>query len=278
MKYNRINDYIILALIIIIPLTCFILSLLPVDVQGSLMLQTGVWNPLTLFTSIFIHLNQLHLSSNIISFLIISIILYLVNWKAGATSILLKLMLLTIFLIPVVYNIFFNFYATLIIRESFTSCGLSIAVAGLLGLTIPSLRIFLIKPVQDNYILNSFTFSLLMLTLTVISLPRIFDPLCLIIFIGSLALSLIFLSKSRRLLADLFKKDFYSKLIILVTLLTLTVYYTLTYFLFPADIFVFEDVVIDVTAHLAGLLSGIVLGLTAVWDFKNRLNLSLSGK
>ncbi len=257
---SHITNYLIITLIIIIPLACVLLSLLPVEVQRSLMLQTGEWNPLTFFTSIFIHINQDHLSGNIASFLIISILLYLVNWKAGSTHMLLTLMLLTIFLIPFTYNISFNFYTTFIIRESFISCGLSTAVAGLLGLTIPSLRVFLTKTVQNNFTLNYFALSLILLTISVITLSRILEVICMIIFITTLACSIILLLKTHQPITRLFKKDLYSKLIILATLLTLTVYYLLVYFFFPANIVTVEGSIIDVVGHLTGLFSGIVIG------------------
>jgi len=257
---GSLANYSIIILIISIPVTCILFFLLPVEIQQSLMLRTGDLNPLTSLTSILIHSNQLHLAGNIISFLIISILLYMINWKTNTEKKLLTMMILTIFLIPFIYNLLFNIITTLILKESIISCGLSTAVAGLIGLTIPSLRVFLTKPIQNNKTSTYFTASLILLTISIITVSRLLETFYLSIFIITLAGSLILLLKIREPLKILIKQDFYMKLRLLVTILTLTIYYTLVYLLFPANIVTLEGNIIDILAHLTGLFSGIIIG------------------
>ncbi|MEM2109692.1 MAG: hypothetical protein QW327_04315 [Candidatus Odinarchaeota archaeon] len=259
-RQRRLVNYLIILLIIIIPVACILLFLLPDEIKQLLMLRSGDWNPLTFFTSIFIHLNQLHLVSNIISFLVISNIIYMINWKTSMEKKILKLMLLTIILIPFIYNILFNIVTTFILHDSFISCGLSTAVAGLTGLTIPSLRVFLTEPIQNSSTSNYFSMSLTLLTISIITVSRILELLFLTIFIITLACSLILILKIQQPITTLIKKDLYMKLRFLVTILALVIYYTLVYLLFPANIVTLEGSVIDVLAHLTGLFAGIGLG------------------
>ncbi|WEU40141.1 MAG: hypothetical protein OdinLCB4_006630 [Candidatus Odinarchaeum yellowstonii] len=258
-KHKLIN-YSIILLIILIPLTCILLFLSPAEIQQSLMLRTGELNPLTYLSSIFIHLNQIHLAGNLTSFLIISILLYIINWKTKTEKKFLTLMILTIFITPFTYNLLFNIITSLTTHETIISCGLSTAVAGLIGLTIPSLRLFLTTPIQSKSAQTYFTASLILLTISIITVSRLLETFYLSIFIITLAGSLLLLLKIREPIKILIKRDFYMKLRLLVTILTLIIYYTLVLLLFPANIVTLEGNIVDIIAHLAGLFSGIAIG------------------
>jgi len=132
-------ELLVFLLFVLISLLCIIIIILPTEMQETLKARSDHWNPIASFISIFVHANFEHLSGNILSFLSFGFLVYMINQKSNRKAFLTSLLLIVLFL-PLIHG----FLLTILLSSrTIVSCGLSIVVAGVIGLIVPSLCVFL---------------------------------------------------------------------------------------------------------------------------------------
>lgn len=172
-------------------------------------------------------------------------------------------MLLAIFLLPLIYNISFSLLANFVIRKPHVSCGLSTVIAGIIGLIVPSLGIFLRDLLQNERNTLYFLTSLIFLTGSTIAFPYINSGAYnLAVFIATFTAGLVLLLHIGRKLLKLTKQNLNAKKKLVITSIALFVYFFVFLFsLFPSNIVVSEGAVVNIFAHYIGVFYGVISGI-----------------
>lgn len=183
MKPDR-NTLAILVIMVIIPLICFAVFLLPQDTQNGLKLNTQNTDALTVITSTFVHADINHLLGNIVVFEVFGFLLLLVNRVSLKTKFLLASLLTIIFLLPIFYNIAFIWLANALFPNNLSSFGLSTLVSGLIGLLVPSLVLMFKAELKKPISIALFYMGLFCLTGSIIIYPYMLNTLSVVLFLA----------------------------------------------------------------------------------------------
>lgn len=261
-------DFFVLGLFVLISAFCIIIFLLPVEMQESLKARSDNWNLLTFWISTFVHANLEHLLGNVLSFLLFGFFVYEINRKSDREKAFLNSLLMAIFLLPLIYNISFALLANFVIGQSFVSCGLSIVVAGIVGLTVPSLGIFLRELFQNDRNVLYFLTSLMFLTGSAIAFPYVNSKLYnLTVFVTTFILGFVLLLNVGRKLFNFVKQNPTAKKKVMIALIALFVYCYFLFSLFPSNIILPEGNVVNIFAHYIGVFYGIISGIYTLHVF-----------
>jgi len=239
---------------------CIIIFLLPAEIGSMLRARTQVFNPLTFISASFVHFDLIHLSNNLVAFIVVTYLLSFIHRQISEQKTLHISVLIIFTALPLLYYGFlfhFVFYASEV-------CGLSLVNSGLTGLSITSLTIYFKQRIEK---INSWLFlaSIIFFTSSFINLPKV--SRCLLVISG-LVLGAREIKKVLLYLIPLWSKD---KLEALIVVFTLLCYFISLLALFPATIILGKGIV-DIFAHYFGLLSGISVGLITYF-LKARRNL-----
>ena len=271
MKRNdKISESIILGLFISIPALCVLIFLLPTGIQESLKARTDTWNLVTFFMSTFVHANFNHLLGNLISFISFGVFIYMINRISNRRKQFLTSLLLIIALLPFIYNISFALIANFIIKRSLVSCGLSTVVAGLVGLTVPSLCIFVRDLLQSEHSTLCFLTSLMFLTGSAMAFPYIsFGLYNLVVFITTCSLGIALLSKVGKEMIASARQRPNTKKTATIALTIVLIYFTFLMSLFPSDIIISQGNAVNIFAHYIGIFYGIISGIYTLNVFQH---------
>jgi len=271
MKANeKTIDFIIIAVFIFVSVLCIFISFLPTEMQEALKARTDTWNLATFFTSTFVHANFNHLLGNLTSFISFGVFIYIINRISNRRKQLLISLLLIIALLPFIYNISFALIANFVIKRSLVSCGLSTVVAGLIGLTVPSLCIFVRDLFQSERSTLYFLTSLMFLTGSAIAFPYISSGLYnLVVFIATCSVGLALLSKVGKEVLNSAKRNLHMKKIATIAFTVVLVYFTFLMSLFPSDIIISQGNAVNIFAHYVGIFYGIISGIYILNVFQN---------
>jgi len=260
---ERSTGFIIVGLLVLISSLCVIVFALPTGMQELLKTRSDNFNLLTFFSSTFVHANLEHLLGNLLSFLLLGFIVYAINRKSNRDKAFLISLLLTFFLLPLIYNISFVFLANFVMGKVVVSCGLSIVVAGIVGLTVPSLGNFLREPLQSDRNILCFLTSLILLTGSAIAFPYINSGVySLTVFVATFILGFVLLLYVGRKLLNFATQNPNAKKRVIIASTLLFIYFT--FFLsslFPSDIIMLEGSVVNIFAHYIGVFYGIGSGI-----------------
>ena len=94
------NDLAILLFLLAIPVICVVVFVQPNNFQEALIAKTNNLNPLTFFTSVFVHGNLDHLLGNLPGFLFFGFALYFVTKIAKKEKSYLYSLILLVTLLP----------------------------------------------------------------------------------------------------------------------------------------------------------------------------------
>lgn len=273
------TDILIIAYFALVSTLCFIIFLLPVEIQESLKARSEHWNLLTFFTSTFVHANLQHLLGNILAFLLLGFFVYKINKHSNRAKRLLISLLLAIFLLPLIYNTSFVLLANFAIGRPLVSCGLSTVIAGITGLIVPSVSIFLKKPLQNERDTLYFLTSLMFLTGSAIAFPYINSRTYnLTVFVATFTIGLVLLLYIQRKLLNFAKQNLNAKKELIITSIALLVYFAFLFSLFPSDIIMLEGNIVNIFAHYIGVFYGIISGIYTLNVFPKkqiRVNIQL---
>lgn len=267
----------IIAYFALISTLCFIIFLLPVDIQESLKAQSDHWNLLTFFTSTFVYANLGHLLGNILAFLLLGLFVCELIYNSNREKRLFISLLLAIFLLPLIYNISFALLANFVIRRPLVSCGLSTVVAGIIGLIVPSLGIFLRELLQNERNTLYFLTSLMFLTGSAIAYPYTNSGAYnLAVFTATFIVGLVLLLHIGRKLLKFAKQNLNAKKKLISASIALFVYSAFLFSLFPSNIFMPEGNIVNIFAHYVGVFYGVISGIYTLNAFPKRAHVSNS--
>jgi len=264
-------DSIIIGVFVFVSALCISIYFLPAEMQEALKARTDTWNLATFFTSTFVHANFNHLLSNLTSFISFGAFIYMINRISNRRKQFLTSLLLIIALLPFIYNISFALIVNFVIKRSLVSCGLSTVVAGLIGLTVPSLCIFVRDLLQNEHSTLYFLTSLMFLTGSAMAFPYISSGLYnLVVFITTCSVGLVLLSKVGGEVLISTKQNPDTKKTVTIALTIIVVYFAFLLSLFPSDIIMPEGNAVNIFAHYVGIFYGIVSGIYTLNIFKNK--------
>jgi hypothetical protein len=263
MKRLDAIDFTILLMVVLVPLICIGVFFLPIDIQHSLAMRSDNPNPLTFITSIFVHGNVEHLIGNILVFLMVSTVLYMVNKLSQGETFFLYSLVLIILLLPLCYGTVFLVLNNVYFHFSFSSFGLSLVDGGLVGLVVPTLMYLLSQ--ESSLKLNKplFFLSLVFFTSAVILLPYAWSSFYTVPLLVLLAGIGILLSARGLLEITNFaktgsKKDKFKALSVLFILLMYFIFLTM---LFPSNILDSSGNITNILAHYFGVFFGLFVGM-----------------
>jgi len=256
------------GLFILIPVLCVVIFFLPREMQDLLVIKSDCWNPPTFITSSFVHTGLKHLSLNIFGFICSGFLLYLLNEKTGSEIEFLISLLLIIFLLPLIYGFLFMNQLS---NRSITAWGLSLIVAGLVGLIIPSLGMLLEEfQAIESYLCFVASLTILMEAI-IFHLYICSSPYTLAILIILLMFNLIVFWRIGKRLFNLVKNDRNEGInLILVVFLSFSIYFILILSLFPNSIAISGGNVVNIVAHASGVILGAIFG-TFVFSASKKL-------
>jgi len=253
------TDIAILLFLLAIPLISLIVFVQPNNFQEALITKSNDLNPLTFFTSVFVHADLGHLLGNLLIFLIFGFALYFVCKIADKEKSYLYSLILLVTLVPLLFNAIFAIMASLIFQVNVNAFGLSLVVAGCMGLVIPSLRALLKSELENARISSHFSFGLFLLTCSFVMYSYTSSLSNLIVFValticGSLFSFFAFFKLARNIPKEDNKKE---KRNLLLTVLILFLYFVFLGSLFPANIISSQGSVVNIFAHYFGLFVGL---------------------
>jgi len=261
-KNEKSADFIIIGVFVSILALCIFIFLLPAEVQEAFKARTDTWNLVTFFTSTFVHANFNHLLGNLTSLISFGAFIYTINRISNRRKQFLTSLLLIIALLPFIYNISFALIANFVIKRSLVSCGLSTVVAGLIGLTVPSLCIFVRDLLQSEHSTLYFLTSLMFLTGSAMAFPYIsFGLYNLVVFITTCSLGVALLSKVGKEVIASAKQKPNTKKTATIALTIVLIYFTFLMSLFPSDIIISQGNTVNIFAHYVGIFYGIISGI-----------------
>lgn len=263
MKRLDAVDVTILLMLVCVPLICIGVFFLPVDIQNSLVMRSDSLNPLTFITSIFIHGTAEHLIGNIVVFLMVSTILYVVNKLSQGERFFLLSLVLIVLLLPLFYGIVFLILNNVYFPFSFSSFGLSLVDSGLIGLVVPTLMYLLSRESSLRVNKSRFFCLCFCFTSTVILLPYawasfyVVTLLFLLVGLGIL-LGAKEMLEIRNLAKMGSKKGKFKALLVFFSLLT---YFIFLVVLFPSNILQSPGKITNIFAHYFGVFFGLFVGM-----------------
>ncbi|MBC7129710.1 rhomboid family intramembrane serine protease [Candidatus Bathyarchaeota archaeon] len=261
-KKIALTDIMVFTFFALVSALCFIVFLLPIEVQELLKARSDNWNLLTFFTSTFVHANFEHLVGNVLAFLLLGFIVYGLNRESNCEKGFIISMFLAISLLPFIYNLSFVLLANIIIGQPLVSCGLSTVIAGIIGLIIPSLIIFLRDMLQEKRSDLYFSSSLIFLTGSAIAFPYInFGAYNLTVFITTLTVGLALLLHVAGKLLNFAKQNLNAKKKLVTASIAILFYYTFLFSLFPSNIVMPQGNIVNIFAHYIGVFYGIISGI-----------------
>lgn len=262
---KKIEDVILVIYFASILTLCFVILLLPIEVREMLKVRCGEWNPLNFFMSTFVHVNLEHLRTNAIAFLFSGFLNYCLIRGSRHKHRFFMFLLINTLLLPFINNTTFMVMTSHIIDKPLTSCGLSIIVAGMTGLLVPSLIIFLKDLLHKKSASLLFT-SLILLTGATVSLPYASYGLHnLAFFTLTFAPGLgLFMYVGVKILKE--SPAAIKKLTIAFTIVLN--YIILLSLMFPSEIIIPGLGIVNILAHYVGVLFGIFFGSYALDVFK----------
>lgn len=250
------DDFILIAVVIIVVMSCIIVFFLPLEIQDLLKVRHKIFNPVTYLTASFVHGNLEHLGLNLIVFILFAFSLYFINRRVGRQKFFLYSILAMFVVLPLIsYTLLFGIGIYQSIEFGF---GLSLVDSGLIGVTVPSLVLFFRDKIEE---FSSYMFSLSMtlLTFCLVILPFSSSQLFLLIFCA-LSGFLIGMREFRRIMKfmiESFKQGRRTRLMeSSILLYTLFSYAISILGLFPFNI-VLQGGLTDIISHYIGLLFGI---------------------
>jgi membrane associated rhomboid family serine protease len=265
MRLQRV-DFAVLSLFVVVAVLCVVVYFLPAALQDAWRARTDDFDPLTFVSSVFVHQDAEHLVSNVVVFLFFGCVLFWLNKEANAVRFLLSSLLLITVLLPLIYGVVFWVISISYFRWEIASYGLSLVVAGCIGLMVPSLGNFLKTDLQNKLGRALFFLGLMMLTGSVmifsyVSSLHFWVFLLLITVVGLL----LFLEAFRRILQSL-KQNTTRQILRRTVLASLTLY---AYFfclalLFPPSILTPQGGIVNIFAHYFGVFFGMLLGVSTL--------------
>lgn len=263
-------DSIIIGVFVFVSALCIFIYFLPTEMQEALKARTDTWSLTTFFTSTFVHADFNHLLSNLTFFISFGAFIYTMNRSSNRRKQFLTSLLSIIVLLPFIYNISFALIANFVIKRSFVSCGLSTVVAGLIGLTVPSLCIFVRDILQNEHSTLYFLTSLMFLTGSAMAFPCISSSLYnLVVFIATSSVGLALLSKVGKEVLNSAKQNLHTKKIATIAFTVVLVYFTFLMSLFPSDIIISQGNAVNIFAHYIGIFYGIISGIYTLNVFQS---------
>ncbi|MEM1717043.1 MAG: hypothetical protein QXN24_05440 [Candidatus Bathyarchaeia archaeon] len=262
MKWEvTLAEIMIMAYFALVSILCVIIFILPVNVHESLKVRSDRWNFLVFFTSIFVHSDLEHLLGNILAFHLLGSIVYKINQKSNREKRLFVSFLLAISLLPLIYNALFVLLTIFVIRQPLVSCGLSIVVAGILGLVVPSLGIFLKEILQNERDAGYFLISLMFLTASAITAYTGNGAFQLAFFAVTFTVGSTLLLYVGRKMVNSVNQSLNAKRKISFASITIAIYFVFLSFLFPSNIITPEGNIVNIFAHFVGVFYGIISGI-----------------
>lgn len=272
-------DSIIIGVFVFVSALCIFMYFLPAEMQDALKARTDTWNLATFFMSTFVHANFNHLLGNFTSFFSFGVFIYVINRISNRRKQFLISLLLIIVLLPFIYNISFALIANFVIKRSLVSCGLSTVVAGLIGLTVPSLCIFVRDILQNERNTLYFLTSLMFLTGSAMAFPYISSGLYnLVVFITTCSLGVVLLSKVGKEVIASAKQKPNTKKTAIIALTVVLIYFTFLMSLFPSDIIISQGNAVNIFAHYIGIFYGIISGIYTLNVFQRTHQPEISTK
>lgn len=261
---SRFSNYLTLSVVLgLIPLICVLVFFLPVDIQESLMVNVTILNPLTFVTSVFVHGGFEHLAGNGSVYFLVASLAYCINRKSGHERFFLYSFLAVLFVSPLLYYpilFLLNFW---VFHFTFVSFGLSLVVASLIGLLIPSLIIFLNEGLELKINPQRFLLSIICLTGVLMLLPYLklefynLTVLFALMILGSY-IGRSELSRISQFIANT-KKEKRAKNGAIATISILVVYAACVALLFPTTIVQASGSIVDIFAHYFGVFFGLLV-------------------
>jgi membrane associated rhomboid family serine protease len=259
------HDIAIWSIIIAVSITCIGVFFLPRSIQNDLTYRTNAVDPLNFLTSIFVHGSLQHLLGNLVVFLLTGSLLFYFNRKIGKEEFLFYSLLVIVLILPIVYGIIFQQFANLYKWQT-ASYGLSLVVAGCLGLVIPTLILFLREDLQNSASEGLLFLGMFALTGATIILPYTSSINSSYLFITLYCLGLVasvyIILKTLAKTAPERRKNVLKRL-----LLGLGCFFACLVFilmLFPSNLSQTQGSVVNILAHFIGLIFGIAVGLVTL--------------
>jgi len=260
-------------------LSCvLIFFFLPADVQEILKARSDDWNLLCFWTSTFVHASFEHLLGNVLSFLALGALVFVLNRASRRERELFYTLMIIILVLPFVANILFVIVLQcLSVKRTVTFCGLSTAVASLVGLIVPSLGVFLEEHLRSGRSNSSrLLLFFVLLTASLISHQTFqyfgLNLYGLMLYFAFLAFGLIPFVYIVRRLASITRQGQNAKGRVIKALIAigfyLAVYLVFILYLFPSEVITPRGDIINIFSHYTGLLLGIFagyLGLRSAW-------------
>ena len=257
------TDLAILLFLFTIPIICVIIFLQPSSFQEALTAKMNDPNPLTFFTSIFVHGNLDHLFGKLLIFLFFGSTLYYITRIAKKEKAYLFLLILLFTLLPILFNAIFLIVLGSLYQSNISSFGLSLVGAALIGLVIPSLAAYLKSELENAGSRSFFTFGLFLLTCSAIVFSYLSSFSIIISFVGLLVsgclISFYSFFKVLHVIPNETKTKELKK--ITLTVIILFSYFVLLGSLFPSNLVISEGNVVNIIAHYVGLIFGLTFGL-----------------
>ena len=257
------------ALLASISSLCIVVFLLPADVQELLRCRSDSLNLLSLWTSAFVHFNFEHLLYDVVSFLVLGLLVFAVHWKPGRGKDFLYSLIVILLVLPPVTNALFALIAGLVFKRVFASCGLSIIVAGLAGLMVPSLRALAKGLLKSEERANKLVLSLMLLTLFWVVLQYVHQVYGLhalaswaaILVLGALLVcGLALLIPVVKELRHRTERDHCMKEAATTSIVAVIGYLVFVIMLFPSEIITPGGGLVGVFHHYLGLFLGMLFG------------------
>lgn len=255
-KY-RLEILFFLIFFVLIPSLLIWTFSFPVNIKNSFKANLSDFNPITFYTTIFIHDAFEHLLYNILGYYFYTLILYLLSIYSRNTCWLMKSYLFVFAIFPVVD------YPLLIIVNKFClgnilsfSFGFSGIVSALIGLTPISLLIFIRVKITP---INKEKFSFNILSVSGLIILYVIKNLCLFIILAVLLILSVWFSKKDILSIFNFlrKRSLRLSLLYILTLVAvLTSYIFGILLIFPSTIVMDGGVIVNILAHYFGLVFG----------------------
>lgn len=274
---TRRLDLVTISILVIIPLVCIIVFMLPVETQRTLQVYTTVFSPVNFITAIFVHGDLQHLVGNVVVFILVGCLTYFLNKKAKRDRFLLISLLTILFVLPLVYYPLLLLLNHLIFHLELASFGLSLTVSGLIGYIIPSLTVFLGRIPDLNINQTRFFLSTVFLTGMMIVFPYVGSNFYNIaVFSATIVLAFsVGLNEFSEIL-KFSRTNTRNRKWAFAIFLILLLYLLLLAFLFPSEIVQSSGFVVDILAHYFGIFFGLIVPSLILKPWGSRENM-LSG-
>jgi hypothetical protein len=139
-----------LIVIFLIPLPLFLLFLLPNDLKEMLVLHRDYSNIYDIYTANFVHEEFNNLTSNVVAYIMFTLVLYVLLLLLNKKELFYKLLLLNLSIVPIIVSLAWipvnRYYLTLFQR----TLGFSGIVSSILGMAIYAYILFVHEKIKIN--------------------------------------------------------------------------------------------------------------------------------